>query len=452
MLSFEQDRKINKRASLTTQNAQLTGASLSSCATNIAKQQAGTVFLTFADAVNRAGSVGWCIVLLACAVAFQCASACAIAYASDVYKATSYQDLYEKALGKRGLFFIQFSIVLNAGFGCVGYCIVVKEYTSRVFAQVFGIPGTEVINLWVAAATVFFPLAMQADLNMLRFSSALGLICIAMGASFVLWQLGAYWSDPLETRGCGDKLGCTVGDVLEAHNTFSPAGLMGAAVLFIGGMMSHYNIPRLYSEFCVKDPAVFARAVKIGFSANFFIYLVFAVGGFLRFGTNKPTGNLIKFYDREHEVNGAVETAFVAFIWILMAIQVATSYPLLFNPMRRSMFAIFGTTPETVSREVYTGFTGGFVVLTVIFALSDVDLTFIMILKGGICGVALCYLMPGAVILNTPSIAGPSVRRVWGTALILIGLSLSGMELARHLPKFFPSRSLFLPPTIEMEG
>jgi amino acid permease len=392
-------------------------------------------------------------VLLAIAVTFQCASACAIGYASEVYKATSYQDLYEKAVGKRGLFFVQFSIVLNAGFGCVGYCIVVKEYTSRVFYEVFGIAGTDAINLWIAAALVFFPLAMKADLNMLRFSSALGLVCIAMGASFVLFQLGFYWNVELETRGCGDKSGCTVGDVLEAHNTFSPSGLMGAAVLFIGGMMSHYNIPRLYSEFYVKDPAVFARAVKIGFSADFFIYLVFAVGGFLRFGTNKPTGNLIKFYDHEHEVNGAFETVFVAIIWVLMAIQVATSYPLLFNPMRRSMFAIFGTAPEKVSNAVYTGFTAGFVVLTVLFALSDVNLTFIMILKGAICGVTLCYLVPGAVILKTESLAGPAVRTAWGSALLLIGLALSGMELARHVQKFFPSsRSLFLPPTIEMEG
>jgi amino acid permease len=453
MINFEVEKRINKKATLTTQNAQLTGASLSSCATNIAKQQAGTVFLTFADAVNRGGSVGWIIVLLVFAVAFQCASACAIAYASDVYKATSYQDLYEKAVGKNGLLFVQFSIVLNAGFGCVGYCIVVKEYTSRVFYEVFGIAGTDTINLWVAAAFVFFPLAMKADLNMLRFSSALGLICIAMGASFVLFQLGLYWNVELETRGCGpDKLGCSVGDVLEAHNNFTPAGLMGAAVLFVGGMMSHYNIPRLYSEFYVKDPAVFAQAVKIGFSANFFIYLVFAVGGFLRFGTNKPPGNLIKFYDHEHEVNGRFETGFVALIWILMAIQVATSYPLLFNPMRRSFFNMFGTSPEKVSPAVYTGFTGTFVVMTVLVALADMNLTFIMILKGAICGVTLCYLVPGAVILTTDTLAGPSVRRVWGSALILVGLSLSGMELARHLPKFFPSRSLFLPPTIEMEG
>jgi amino acid permease len=453
MINFEVEKKINKRASLTVQNAQLTGASLSSCATNIAKQQAGTVFLTFADAVNRGGSVGWVIVLLAFAVTFQCASACAIAYASDLYKATSYQDLYEKACGKRGLLFVQFSIVLNAGFGCVGYCIVVKEYTNSVFQEVFGIADTGAINLWIAAALVFFPLAMKADLNMLRFSSMLGLVCIAMGASFVLFQLGLYWNVELGSRGCGDKLGCTVGDVLEAHNTFTPAGLMGAGVLFIGGMMSHYNIPRLYSEFYVKDPAVFARAVKIGFSANFFIYLVFAIGGFLRFGTNKPNGNLIKFYDRAHEVTGAFETGFVTLIWILMAIQVATSYPLLFNPMRRSMFAIFGTSPEKVSNAVYTGFTGGFVVFTVLVALADVNLTFIMILKGAICGVALCYLVPGAVILRTDTLAGPSVRRVWAGTLFAIGFSLSGMELARHLPKFLPaSRSLFLPPTIEMEG
>jgi amino acid permease len=458
MINFEVERKVNKRASLTVQHAQVTGASLSSCATNIAKQQAGTVFLTFADAVNRGGSVGWCIVLLALAVSFQCASACAIGYASDLYKATSYQDLYEKACGKRGLLFVQLSIVLNAGFGCVGYCIVVKEYTSRVFEQVFGVAGTDAINLWICAALVFFPLAMKADLNMLRFSSALGLVCIAMGASFVLWQLGAYWNVELESRGCGDKLGCSVGDVLEAHNNFSPSGLMGAAVLFIGGMMSHYNIPRLYSEFYVKDPAVFARAVKIGFSANFFIYLVFAVGGFLRFGTNKPTGNLIKFYDHEHEVNGAFEKIAVVFIWILMAVQVSTSYPLLFNPMRRSFFGIFGTAPEKVSNAVYTGFTGGFVVMTVLVALGGFNLTIIMILKGAICGVALCYLVPGAVILSTAGLAGPAVRRVWGYTLIFVGVSLSGMELAKHLPsslleKFFPSsRSLFLPQIIEMEG
>jgi amino acid permease len=453
MINFEVERQVNKRASLTVQHAQVTGASLGSCATNICKQQAGTVFLTFADAVNRGGSVGWCIVLLALAVTFQCASACAIAYASDVYKATSYQDLYEKAVGKTGLFFVQFSIVLNAGFGCVGYCIVVKEYTSRVFMEVFGVAGTEAINLCICAALVFFPLAMKADLNMLRFSSALGLICIAMGASFVLFQLGVYWNVELESRGCGGKLGCSVPDVLEAHNTFSPSGLMGAMVLFVGGMMSHYNIPRLYSEFYVKDPSIFARAVKIGFFANFFIYLIFAVGGFLRFGPNKPNGNLIKFYDHEHEVTGTFETAFVALIWILMAIQVATSYPLLFNPMRRSFFGIFGTSPEKVSPAVYTGFTAGFVVMTVVIALADADLTVVMIMKGAICGVMLCYVVPGLVILTTANLpAGPAVRRVWGCALLGIGLSLSGMELARHLPKFFGSRSLFLPPVIEMEG
>lgn len=116
------------------------------------------------------------------------------------------------------------------------------------------------------------------------------------------------------------------------------------------------------------------------------------------------------------------------------------------------MFAIFGTTPEKVSPAVYTGFTAGFVVMTVVVALADMNLTVVMILKGAICGVALCYLVPGAVILGTEGLAGPAVRRLWGTALIVIGLSLSGMELARHLPKFFGSRSLFLPPVIEMEG
>jgi sodium-coupled neutral amino acid transporter 11 len=431
------------------------GASVFSSAVNIAKQQAGVVFLTYADAVNKAGSLVWCLVLLGVAVAFQCASACAISHACDVYKAKSYQDLYEKAIGKRGLFFVQFSIVLNAFFGCVGYCIVVKEYTARVAAEVFGAQGMETINICVAAAVVFFPLAMKSDLNMLRFSSALGLVCVGLGATFVTYQLFVYWGVELETRGCGTGVtGCSVSGVMAAHNTFDFSGLMGAAVIFIGGMMSHYNIPRLYEEFHVKDPSLFCRAVKMAFTANFFIYLIFAFGGFLRFGTNKPTGNLIKFYDNEHDVNGVIEKICVTVIWILMAVQISTSYPLLFNPMRRSLFEIFGTTQEKVSPQVYTIFTAAFVALTVVIALSDVNLTVVMIFKGAICGVALCYLVPGVVILSTEmQLAGPTVRKIWGSGLLFVGCSLSLRELSRQLPALLPgSRSLFLPPLVEFEG
>ena len=147
----------------------------------------------------------------------------------------------------------------------------------------------------------------------------------------------------------------------------------------------------------------------MAFTANFFIYLIFAFGGFLRFGTNKPTGNLIKFYDSEHDVDGAVEKVCVTIIWVLMAVQISTSYPLLFNPMRRSLFEIFGTTQDKVSPQVYTIFTAAFVALTVVIALSDVNLTVVMIFKGAICGVALCYLVPGVVILDR--------FKIWNTVL-----------------------------------
>ena len=46
-------------------------ASVFSSAVNIAKQQAGVVFLTYADAVNKAGSLVWCLVLLGVAVSMR---------------------------------------------------------------------------------------------------------------------------------------------------------------------------------------------------------------------------------------------------------------------------------------------------------------------------------------------------------------------------------------------
>merc|ERR1711937_59615 len=288
-----------------------------------------------------------------------------------------------------------------------------KEYTASVARDVFGAEGMGTINIIIAASVVFFPLAMKSDLNMLRFSSSLGLVCVALGATFVTYQLFVYWGVELETRGCGTGVtGCSVSGGIAAHNNFDFSGLMGAAVIFIGGMMSHYNIPRLYEEFHVKDPSLFCRAVKMAFTANFFIYLIFAFGGFLRFGTNKPTGNLIKFYDSEHDVDGAIEKVCVTIIWVLMAVQISTSYPLLCNPMRRYLFEIFGTTQDKVSPQVYTIFTAAFVALTVVIALSDVNLTVVMIFKGAICGVALCRLLAvpqGAVSATAGAYAGVAV-------------------------------------------
>ena len=66
-------------------------------------------------------------------------------------------------------------------------------------------------------------------------------------------QSFAKFANFADTGGTG-VTGCSVSGVIAAHNTFDFSGLMGAAVIFIGGMMSHYNIPRLYEEFHVKDP------------------------------------------------------------------------------------------------------------------------------------------------------------------------------------------------------
>ena len=59
--------------------------------------------------------------------------------------------------------------------------------------------------------------------------------------------------------------------------------------------------------------------------------------------------------------------------------------------------------------EKKTLFTAAFVALTVVIALSDVNLTVVMIFKGAICGVALCYLVPGVVILDR--------FKIWNTVL-----------------------------------
>jgi amino acid permease len=437
-LEIEKNKQAELRERLTPKPS---GATFASTAINISKQQSGTVFLTFADAVNRTGSVGACFFLLAFAVVWQCSSACLLAYAVEATGATSYPDLWTKVLGQKTSFFVSFSIALNAGFGCISYGIVVKEYTGRFIFFVFGMDGTENMSLLVAAIGIFFPLAMLRELNMLRHTSLMGQICCVIAMSFVIYQLVEYWDVQLESRACqygdiGKDSGCSAKEVLEVHNHTSIGQMVGVCPLFIASMMVHYNIPRFYHEYHVKSAREFSKAVAAGFGICMVIYTVFAFGGFLRMGTNKPSGNLIKFYDHDHEVDTPFESRFVTLIWLLMAMQVSASYPLLFNPMRRSLLSLVGYDVDKISNDKYTLVTVVLVAFTVVVAAMDFDLTFVMGIKGAICGTFLCFIAPGLILYST-RVTGTKVRLAWSAALITMGTLIA----IKGLMKTFASAS-----------
>merc|ERR1712054_566530 len=103
--------------------------------------------------------------------------------------------------------------------------------------------------------------------------------------------------------------------------------------------MCHYNIPKFFAELKSQDTKEFSNIVFTSGAFGIFTYCGFAFAGFLRFGVDMPSGNVLGHYDLDSI--GEVETVSLLMTYFAMSISLMMTMPLLFSAFRVSLLQIF---------------------------------------------------------------------------------------------------------------
>mmetsp|Transcript_64153 Transcript_64153/g.118180 ORF Transcript_64153/g.118180 Transcript_64153/m.118180 type:complete len:214 (+) Transcript_64153:3-644(+) len=199
--------------------------------------------------------------------------------------------------------------------------------------------------------------------------------------------------------------------------------------------MAHYNVPKFYAEFYTRDPYVFGRATFCAMALGLVLAASLSLAGLLRFGLTMPDANILQHFNEQFPggqvaIMGNTERLFTLFTWCVMSLNLVTSFPLLFTPLRTSFLQLCGTSVEALSPYSYIAITASLLSFAVVFGLIVPSLTLISKFKGAICGMSIAYIIPAMLMWkdskgsrSLPVVCAVLGVLIMGSSLMVYGLS-----------------------------
>jgi len=274
-------------------------------------------------------------------------------------------DIARKAYGEGNEWPVDvFAVTMTYG-GTVSYTVLLGEFTRYIFSTVFDVPflvDNKIVRI-LCYFVVLQLLILPSDLSALKYASTLGNIVTAYILLLVI------------------SLGCIL-DSKKAQNGKKPEffkfgfGYFAAIAFFSSSFVCHYNAPKLYEEYKKqKGPSAsihsFQRPVIAAFIASGLLYLGVGLSGYSAFGDNVD-GDIFKSLGSKRFSSVATHKALEAGT-ILYLLMIMTTYPLVFNAMRKSTLRML----ETYFCTSYQDSMTTYLVVTEIFLLSQLAVTYL---------------------------------------------------------------------------
>jgi len=361
------------------------GASIASTCINLCKNMIGAGLLNVCIAFKYSSVLGGLLAMLF-STFVSTAGFLLIGFCCDKYGATTFRELWRKAVGPQTEKTVDVVLFFHTLFSCVGYITLIGDFSTKSASGL--LPGSKFEDRGFAVAVIvilaIFPLSLLKNLHSLKFTSALGLAITTLACLYVFCDAVA-------------QIDLVMGTLAEKW-WYMKLEIFKTIALFNGSFSAHYNAPNFYAELKDRSFKRFAQCALISFAIGTFLYTVFGLAGYGRFG-DEVLGNILKGYNEE--------STLVQLCWLSMGLSTVFVYPHAFQRMRASFCAIIGK-EET---DIFIPTTVGLLLLCVYGGIKFTDIAVIKMIKGATLGTSLMFIFP-AMFYIILSNQGPSIIKV----------------------------------------
>ena len=298
---------------------------------------------------------------------------------------------------------------------CFGCCIFYSAFAGDIFGALSSALGVKGVlgKRWVALALLsslcLLPLCLLEDLSALQFSSLLGVAGIAYTLVFHALRLfdGSYTTGSALLRDMGKKMQPQwPGGAANKLTLFKlNSGALVLANMLCVAYLAHYNAINYYNELEHTSPARYRRAVFTGFGIAASVFAGMMLIGYSIFGSAAQPLILNNFHrSADHLATGAR---------LATGLAITFAYPLMFNGVKSSMFALMeqqqqpkGGDEKTAKtktavnlqqrRRRTTAVVAALGVITAVaFKCGEEDVSVVLGIVGSVLGCGVAYVLPG---------------------------------------------------------
>jgi len=364
-----------------------------------------------------------------------------IGYSCITCKVKTFRELWNQLLSASSSWLIDVIIFVNGWITLVCYIILIGDFTTKSFLGLLGpdhiLTRSRELSQTIITVLVLLPLSLARDLNVLAYTSILGLSVLAYVVVLVIHD--SWVTSPSITHDtplCEWRI-----------------GIFEAISLYTNAFVAHYNAPKVFAELANPSYERWTLLVGIAYGVALVVYAEFAWAGFRRF-EHEVQGNILKNYGPHLHVLIA---------WLGMGFSIAFTYPLVFNSAReaavnlltmaRRRLEAFPLSPSLSAaltagwtalerrspvrlakrkRQPGTKTTFALVFLTYIIAIRCDDVGVVNALAGSVMGCMVCFFLPGLLFFRTVTVQLERSGR-HGLREPLLSKGGSGMSPALYL-------------------
>jgi len=322
---------------------------------------------------------------------------------------------------------VDFAIALMCFGNAIGYLCLIGDNIPDAISGIF--PDSEgfVISrrFWIVllVVTVILPFSSLKNLHSFRHISTFSMLIIAyltLTVSLYAIKPAAYFRNA--------KMECPDGKwYIGIPPGIGVMDILREVPLFVFGFTCHQNILSLCTEAKVQKQSEFNRIIYCGVGGAAVIYSAFALTGFYLIGTNLKA-DIITCLPKTSALADVCRFG--------IALNMAFSIPLQIHPSRDSLTSmLFGSGVRAKDLPACTYYVMTFALMAtatgIAMIVTSIDEVFGLV--GAVCGVFICYILPGFFFWKLMKKTRAKVRQVLSILVIVFGVFTLPLFVALQL-------------------
>jgi len=371
---------------------------------NLVKAIVGSGVLSLPAAVaaysSSRAAIGPAVLLLSLAAGLSAYCFALVARTCAATGSDSWAGAWEKTMGKRTAWLPSTLIVLKCFVACLAYTMVIGD----AFSSIFGAAGAPAAlssrtgTILAFAACVLLPLSLLPSLDMLKYTSFLGVGGLVYTAVFMAMRAGAY---------SGDAPTALLGAVpahLRPSMAAAPAGgalaTLATPKVFVlvsvlaTAFTAHYSAPRMFAELAPPAGEASGKAVAkvprfclvtgLGFGLSALLCAAVLSVGFGTFG-GACSGLILNNY--------ASTDPLAQLSRLAVGASIVCTYPIAFTGLRDGVFSL--AAPDKASDpKLRLALTLGLISFITLCGILLTDLGIVAAVSGAVLASAVVYILP----------------------------------------------------------
>lgn len=339
-------------------------SSLSVSILNLVKNMLGAGMLSIPLAMLLCGDIRLGVLLLCLAGLCSGLSFMMVGSCCRITGERSYRGVCSALLGDQFIWLVDCVVLANSAIACTAIMVLIGDFSHRAISGLTGLDVSRSLCLLLAGSGIVTPLCMLSSFSALKYSSVLGLVATGYAFAYVAVDGLSHQGRPID--------GQVTVSVLKAW------------ALFCTSFLCHYNAPVFFYQLESPSPKRFRIMTATAFSTVCIVYIIFGLAGYRIFGHDLK-GNVLESYTQS--------TVPLLFAWAAMAFSLIFTYPLVFASLKESMNELVpgGQTSLSVILAV---------VLTMVAALIEDDVSLFNAIKGATSACILAFVIPALLVIK----------------------------------------------------